>query len=321
MRKVKSLLLVALCVASVSAQGIKVTAPKVTVTAPAVAVPEAPAAPAAPAVPTAPAAPAAPTMPTVAAPAAPAHPPVPVITEHTVADSPIIDSALVQKVEEVLPEPKPEPKVEPAPVPAPVVVPPVVAKEPSNLKFHLGSRAGVGISALRGHVALAVEKQLGKNSYTDVPVELKSAFSLGLGMELAIEISSSFTLAPELQYTLYRANGATRQGDDGVPYQEEAGVRLHSFELPIIARFSLGSDLYAELGPQFGYNAEATSYKNDDSRKLQVNKFAFGPAIGFGVKIDEVLLGIRGYLGVLEYADNTNGKPWALQISATKFFF
>jgi hypothetical protein len=182
----------------------------------------------------------------------------------------------------------------------------------------LGARIGLGISALRGHVAFGVASL--ENNNLLVPVELKPAFSLGLGVAFAIEINSLLTVAPELQYTLYRANGATNLENGGIPYQEEAGIRLHSFELPILARFSLGA-LYVEVGPQIGYNSESISYKNDESRKLKVNAFAFGPSLGFGINKSGILLGIRSHFGLLEYAEKTKGYPWTVQISATKFFF
>jgi hypothetical protein len=325
MKKIKNgLLLVMLCAASVAYSQVKVTPPKVTVTAPAVAAPSAPTAPAAPfapeapAVPTAPSAPAAPEAPAVAVPTAPEiEAPVPAEPAAPAA----IDSAAAAVVP---PVPEPEKKAEPVPVPVPVPTPPVAKSEPLNLKFHLGLRAGLGVSALRNHVELGVKKELGKDNWIVVPVELRSAFSLGMGVAFAIELNSLLTVAPELQYTLYRANGATRLGNVGVPYQEEAGVWLHSFELPILARFNFGSSLgalYVEVGPQIGYNAEATSYKNDDIRKVQVNKFAFGPSLGFGTNISETLIGVRCYFGLLEYAENTKGYPWTVQISVTKFFF
>jgi hypothetical protein len=175
---------------------------------------------------------------------------------------------------------------------------------------------------MRGHVALGVASL--ENNNRLVPVELKPAFSLGFGVAFAIEINSLLTVAPELQYTLYRANGATNLENGGIPYQEEAGIRLHSFELPILARFSFGSPLgtlYAEVGPQIGYNSESISYKNDDTRKLKVNSFAFGPSLGFGINTSGILLGIRSHFGLLEYAEKTKGYPWTVQISATKFFF
>jgi hypothetical protein len=304
MKKIKNgLMLATLCAASVYSQGISVTAPKVTVTAPVVAVPAAPA----------------------VADTAAVAPSVPAV-EHTVIDS---AAAIVPAVAapEVPPAPAvvapAVPAVPAAPVAPAVPAPLVVASEPLSIKYHLGSRLGLGISALRGHVALRVVT-LENNNQVIVPVELRSAFSLGFGVAFGIEINDLLTVAPELQYTLYRANGATHLKTGGVPYQEEAGIRLHAFELPILARFNFSSPLgalYAEVGPQIGYNAEATSYKNDDNRKVQVNSFAFGPSLGFGTKIDGILLGIRGHLGVLEYAENTKGYPWVVQISVTKFFF
>ena len=306
MRKIKNgLLLAALCTVSVYSQGISVTAPKITVTAPTITVPAA-VVPAV-AVPVA-------VVPAVAVPTDPATPaaeaPTPPAPEPEKQAEPALPASEAPKP----PAPEPEKQVVTVPIP----VPPVAVIEPSNVKFHLGLRAGIGASALRGHVALKVASYENINQL--VPVELMPALSLGLGLAFAIEINRVLTIAPEPQYTLYRANGATRVKSDGIPYQEEAGISLHSFELPILARFSFGT-LYAELGPQVGYNSEARSYKNDDSRKIGTNPFAFSPALGFGASVSETLIGIRGCYGLFEYAKNTKGYPWAVQVSVTKFFF
>jgi hypothetical protein len=199
------------------------------------------------------------------------------------------------------------------PPPAPPQVSDV--EEPSSLQFHLGVRSGLGVSALRKHKTL----QLSPTPYS---IRLEPAFSLSAGIAFAFEINSLFTLAPELQYTWYRANGEfVQKNDQDYPDLNEAGASLHSFELPILARFSFSS-VYIELGPQVGYNYYAKIYKNNELKKPEINVFAFGPSIGGGVKItDGLLLGVRGYFGIFEYAQDTNGYPWAAQVSITHFFF
>jgi hypothetical protein len=209
-------------------------------------------------------------------------------------------------------------------VAAAVPEPPIAASEQSNIQIHFGARLGFGISALRGHKALQ------SVSFAPHAIRLKSAFSFGIGIASAIEINSLVTAAPELQYVWYRSNGEfTQKNNAGFPDLNEAGVSLHSFELPLLARFNLesafgrvlGQVLYAEVGPQFGYNYYSKIYINSESKKPESNAFAFGPSLGFGVNANEALLGIRAYLGLLEYAKNTSGRPWTVQISATKFIF
>jgi len=210
--------------------------------------------------------------------------------------------------------PEPVPQLEPAPVPAVILPIVVAASEPNNIRFHLGTRLGLGISAMRKHIALQILRLKS--------VQLYPAFSLGAGIATAIEFNSLFTLAPELQYTWYRANGEFVEGN-GKIFQplHEAGVSLHSFELPILARFNFGS-FYAEVGPQIGLNCYAKTYTDSDNQKPDIDVFAVGPSAGFGMNIDNsTLIGLRGHFGLLEYAEKTNGKPWVAQVSVTKFFF
>jgi len=207
-----------------------------------------------------------------------------------------------------------------------------VQKEPLDIKFHLGARIGLGISAFRDHVAIGVTSSSFKSdSYSSYAqgIRLWPAFSFGVGAAFAFEFNSLFTLAPELQYTYYRANDEYVL-KTGISYPElnEAGASLHAFELPILARFNFargvlgdGSNLYIEFGPQVGINYSAKVYRNSYYQKPEVNLFAFGPSLGFGTYVSETFIGLRGYFGLLEYAKNTNGKPWTAQVSVTKFFF
>jgi hypothetical protein len=168
---------------------------------------------------------------------------------------------------------------------------------------------------MRGHVALT------SPAFDNYAIKLEPAFSLGGGIAFAVEMNSVFTLAPELQYTWYRSNGEfTQKKGKGFQNLHEAGASLHSFELPILARFSFSS-LYAEVGPQVGCNYYSKIYKDGENQKPETKVFAFGPSLGFGANINGTLLGIRGYFGVLEYAKNTKGYPWAAQVSATQFIF
>jgi hypothetical protein len=295
MKKVKiGLLLVMLCIASVFAQEVAPPAPEVPATVSALA-----------------------TVPATVADSAKAMDSAAVAKVAEEAPKVVEETPKVAEQIPATPEP-PVPSVEQAAAvqPAPVALPPApaIAKEPLDIKFHLGIRSALGVSALRGHKALKL---------LDSPhaIRLEPAFSLGGGIAFAIEINSVFTLAPELQYNWYRANGEFVK-ENGTDFRDlhEAGASLHSFELPILARFSFSS-VYIELGPQAGYNYYAKIYNDSEFKKPKINPFAFGPSLGVGASINGILVGIRGHFGVLEYAKNTKGYPWAAQVSLTQFFF
>jgi len=182
-------------------------------------------------------------------------------------------------------------------------------------EFHLGIRSGLGASALRGHKALQ-SLSFGPNA-----IRLYPAFSASAGLAFAVEVNRFFSIAPELQYTLYQAKGelTLKTGDDFDDLRR-AGVSLHSLELPFLARFNIGS-AYIEAGPQVGANIYAVLYKNNEFKKPKINVLAFGPSFGSGVNIKGVLFGLRGHFGLLEYAKKTNGYPWTVQASMGKFFF
>jgi len=255
---------------------------------------------------------------------APAVVPAPVPAEVPAPAAVVADSATHEAEPVVIMEnPEPAPVVNPEPVPEPVVqqVQAVVAEtpvasEPLDIKFHFGVRSAFGISAMRGHKAMQ------SADFRGYAIKLGPALSGSLGLAFALEINSLFTVAPELQYTLYRSNGRYIKKQDGMFGQRnEAGIVMHSLELPILARFSF-DNIYAEVGPQIGFNRNAEVYINSELKSPNdMNLFAFGPSAGAGIKIGDILLGVRGYFGILEYAENTNGYPWAAQVSLTKFFF
>jgi hypothetical protein len=193
---------------------------------------------------------------------------------------------------------------------APVV--PAIPKEPLDIKFGLGIRVGLGLSDFRDHKAL--------------PFGIKAAqpkpdFSYSIGIVPAFGITDLISVAPEVQLTYYSASNeyAIKTGTAFMD-MNEVFVYMYSLELPIMTRFDLGV-AYAELGPQIGYNHYAKIYMNNEPKKPDVNVFAFGPSIGGGIKIDGMLLGVRGYFGITEYANKSNGYPWHVQVSLTNFFF
>jgi hypothetical protein len=247
-----------------------------------------------------------------------ASPPEAAIPASTVADSAAPPSVAT---EPVAPETTaPEKFV----VPEPVQQQAVAAETPAEpLNFHLGIRSAFGISALRSHKAVKSDNLFNGNA-----VKLEPAISGSVGLAFAIEINNLLAVAPELQYTFYRANGRYIQKtkDSFIADRNEAGVTVHSLELPILARFSFGNlgfgNIYAEIGPQVGANLDERIYINSELKSPNdKNIFAFGPAAGFGIKAGDILVGVRGYFGILEYAENTNGYPWAAQVSLTKLFF
>ena len=204
--------------------------------------------------------------------------------------------------------PEPEPADEQT-----IVIALAAPSEP--IKFELGLRAGIGISSFRDHKALVI----GNSAYAIIP---GIDYSYSIGLASAIVINDFFSIAPELQYSFYSASNEYTIDEPFADFDEmnEAYVYMHSIELPVLLRFKTQS-LYFEVGPQLGYNLYAKIYKNNKPYKPDVIGFAFGPSAGFGINLNDILLGIRGYLGITEYAENSEGYPWSAQVSLTIFFF
>jgi len=258
------------------------------------------------------------------------EPPPPVAAHE--ADAPQLEPAAVAEpaTEPAEAAPATEPVAPPPaiPEPAPVATPPVpapaapapVAQAPSEpsepIVFEAGLRLGLGVSQFRDHIALKVPN-------TKYAIQLDPAFSLSVGAAFQIGFNKVFALAPELQYTLYRANGEMvnefRNSQNLRPLYD-AGVYMHALELPVLARFRFGSG-YAELGPQVGLNIYSKTYSNADYQRPDKNLLAFGVAAGGGVNLGGILAGVRGYFGFLEYAKDAKGIPWGVQLSITPFVF
>jgi len=196
--------------------------------------------------------------------------------------------------------------------------------------FNFGVRTAVGASNLRSHIPVPVHVRASSVLDVEYFVRMEPALSAGIGLAFVYNFNDLIGVAPELQYTLYRANGEFMRTDGkGKPLARlnEAGVELHALEMPILARFSFGEAFglgswYAEVGPQVGFNLDAKAYGNEETYKpADMNLFAFGPSLGAGINLKGLLLGFRGYLGILEYAENTKGYPWTVQVSLTKLFF
>ena len=222
------------------------------------------------------------------------------------------------------PEPAPvaaahEPTPAPQPVAAPAPTPEPKKSEQMNISFKAGPRLGFGISAYRGHIALVTSDK-------SAALKLEPALTFSVGAAFSIGFNDLFSLAPELQYSLYRANSEVKLKDQTSKseindYLREVGVFTSALEIPILARFSFAKQFYADLGPQIGFNLSSKIYKDEVYYRPDENLFAFGLAAGGGVNFDGLLLGVRGYFGFLEYAGNAKGIPWSIQLSLGTFIF
>jgi len=224
---------------------------------------------------------------------------------------------------------EPEPVVEAA-APEPVIEEtPVIAEAPSKIKkckasqesdakkFRCGIRGGLGVSAFEGHKAIYTE------SFGSHAVVLGAFVSASTGLVFMAPVSKRLNILWETQYSLYTAHGEFTLKTKGADFGDlnQAGVELHTFEMPILLHFDIGQRYYAELGPQAGMNFYSKIYANNELKKPYLNLFAAGPALGFGVKLnDAAAVGVRGYYNMLEYAENSNGRPWTVQGSVTSFF-
>jgi hypothetical protein len=228
--------------------------------------------------------------------------------------------ALPPQVEALPPQVEaPPPQVESPPpqveaLPPQPVAPVVEAKEP--IKFHLGLRAGFGLSQFRGHVAL-------KTPDDSHLLELDPSLAVSVGFITQIGINKLISIAPELQWSLYRASKELEAEADNNTYNEQAaivGVYLHALELPVLARFNFGS-AYAEIGPQIGFNLYSRVYKNANYYDPDIGLIAFGVAAGGGIELGGILLGARTHFGFLEYSKDYKGIPWNFEFNVGKFFF
>jgi hypothetical protein len=229
------------------------------------------------------------------------------------------DSAAAAVETAPVPEPVAAPAPEPAPQPVAAPAPEPKKSEPLNLSFKAGPRLGFGISAYRGHIALMTSDK-------SAALKLQPALTFSLGAAFLIGFNDLISLAPELQYSLYRANSEVKIRDQNSKseindYLREVGVFTSALEIPILAHFSLPKRFYADFGPQIGFNLSSKIYKDEVYYRPDENLFAFGLAAGGGVDFDGLLLGVRGYFGFLEYAGNAKGIPWSVQLSLGAFIF
>jgi hypothetical protein len=239
--------------------------------------------------------------------------------------------AVAQETENV-PASEPAPAPEPAPVqtiaeayaqaaPTPAPAPQAASK---STEFHVGANVGLGLSQFRGHAALVSPD--GTKKLKLLP---SLAFSAGVISELGI--TELISLAPGLQYSLYRASselsaeskGSINNKSNNNVYDDRAviaGVYLHTLEIPVLARLHFG-DIYGEIGPQLGFNLYSRIYKNANYYDPDINLIALGVVAGGGIDLSGILLGARLHFGFFDYADTPKGSPWSFEINVGKFFF
>jgi opacity protein-like surface antigen len=159
-------------------------------------------------------------------------------------------------------------------------------------------------------------------------VDFGPSFSVEGGVAFQFDIAGDWlSIAPELHYQWFRANGKGDKSDGKGKDAYEAGVSAHQVELPVLLRFNF-QGLALELGPEFAYTIASTSTQKltysdspennfkseDDTYKL--NGFGFGVVAGVGYTVlPGLLIDARYSYGFLEHAQD-NGHPWTLSLGA-----
>jgi len=143
---------------------------------------------------------------------------------------------------------------------------------------------------------------------------LRFGFHAGLFTEIAV--SEYFSIQPELQLTT-RGNRQTYGGEGGLAddFDIEGEVRFNMLyiDLPILAKFALGEIINLHAGPYISYLLGANLSTEGDlipdgTDELDRDNFAnwdYGLAIGAGVDLAAVSVGLRYNLGLNEIADST----------------
>jgi hypothetical protein len=272
-------------------------------------------------------------------------------------------------------EPQPAPaepvKVETQPKPAEPAASGTVGTVFETSGSKIGLRAAIGIGGLMAHEPIGCEyreNNRGEGTYDHIDedghkvyidfvgdrINLWSSLSGGASVVLLSRINSTLGVSCEIQYSfyvssgelVYRADKAGNSHDDAYSWpMSEATVELHALEIPVLLRINAGTLLdypvYAEVGPQFGFNLYAKKvvyvggtgglYMSEEKeafdkkgslriRKPNVNVFEFGPVLGAGFDLDRVSVGLRLYIGAFEYVYDNGGWPWSLTIGVTSFF-
>jgi hypothetical protein len=206
---------------------------------------------------------------------------------------------------------------------------PRAAREPVvPLPAGFGIRAGVGVGGLSGHPSVQFVPIINNVPDGNDTISFGPSLSVSVGAAYAFTVSDRVNIALEAQYSLYMAYGsnvrAVREGDQ-FRNMYEAGIKLHSFEIPLLLRVNAGTvagqPLYFEGGPQFGFHICGKMRVVNNDLRAVLNVFAIGPTFGAGIALtEEITVGVRAHLGLIEYVDTWRGKPWSVQFTTSVYF-
>jgi hypothetical protein len=245
---------------------------------------------------------------------------------------------------------------------APVQETPKSEKKRLDGGFRVGLRAALGIGGFGGHEPVylgpaAAEISGGKMSDADVylrdengvpiyrhvfydrEIELGASLSGGVSVVFLSRINGLLSLSCGAQYSFYTASGEYvhkmdefRMPNDDADFWpvSEASVELHSLEIPVLFRISaeeaLGYPVYAEAGPQIGFNlyARKMAYEGGVMNKNAVliwkpnlSVVNFGPVFGAGIDLDRASVDLRVHFGLMKYQETQGGRPWSITVGLT----
>jgi len=138
-------------------------------------------------------------------------------------------------------------------------------------------------------------------------------FHAGIFTEVAV--AEYFSIQPELLFTT-KGNTYTYSVDGPaniINADGEAEIKLSYIELPILAKVSIAEVVNIHAGPYAGYLVAAnTSLDGDildqfdeDIDRDNFNPWDFGVAVGAGVDLSAVSIGVRYNYGLVEIAEST----------------
>lgn len=119
----------------------------------------------------------------------------------------------------------------------------------------------------------------------DVESDLDLKLGLHAGLFLSGMVDDQFGLAAELLYSDKGVKGGS------------SNVHLHYITLPLIARYRLADNIFAEAGPEFGYLFWARS-KHGNVSNTYNNKFDLSLDAGFRFNASKLIFGIRYCAGL-----------------------
>lgn len=192
----------------------------------------------------------------------------------------------------------------------------------TQLFFGLVLAGGLLISPLTGFgqgddSRIGVKAGVNLSNFYDNQIDnrnLRFGFHVGLFTEIAV--SEYFSIQPELLLAT-RGNEQTYGNDGGLAddFDIEGDVRFNLLyiDLPILAKFALAEVINLHAGPYISYLLGANISAEGDlipdgTENLDRDNFAnwdYGLAIGAGVDLAAVSIGLRYNIGLNEIADST----------------